>query len=167
MKNYSWHEFISFKNTTNKNDFFCFYKNIGAAIAFFNIINGTDLHYENIICVKKKPYFVDLECVFSRQSIYVSDFTNTILNTAIIPSLAGNPLDKHICGIGLYDSTGEHLNKKSIRMDEKMNIIHSEEKLKIPNMYNRPLMNCNKGDYDIIKKKHQFWVRHNDEGNNF
>lgn len=118
---YSWHEFVTFQNPDNAQDVLDYYRNIGAAVLFFHLINGSDFHHENIICVNNTPYFVDLEMILSRPQPR-GFFTDSILNTIIIPTLAGSPIDKYVCGIGIPDIEGGFIHTNRVSIDEKMNI---------------------------------------------
>ncbi|WP_449547295.1 DUF4135 domain-containing protein [Lelliottia amnigena] len=95
---YSWHEYISCSNPQGLREKIEYYQNIGASLFFFHLINGADLHYNNIIRVGSVPYFIDLECIISG-GISTDLLSGTVLNTMIIPCLSGSLSDKYICGI--------------------------------------------------------------------
>lgn len=134
---YSWHEYIVFSNPKNESIAIKYYKNIGASLAFFHILNGSDLHFENIICVEDIPYFIDLECVFSG---YVNEdiLSGTVLNTLIIPSLSGSLTDRLICGMGEKELDDECIKRRWLDMDEEMNVKIIEKSVKISGIFNRP-----------------------------
>lgn len=97
---YSWHEYIAFQNPVNEQQALNYYRKIGASLLFFYMINGSNLDHKKIICVNNTPYFVELETILSRPQLSGA-FSDSVLNTNIIPSLAGNPADKYVCGIGV------------------------------------------------------------------
>ncbi|EKN4180862.1 type 2 lanthipeptide synthetase LanM [Yersinia enterocolitica] len=139
MDNYSWHQHIKFNNSRSVDDVIMYYKNIGSAIAFFYSIAGVDLHYENIICDNSRPYFIDLECLFSGPVKY-NFFSDSILSTCIIPTLSGTPVDRYICGIGIRDIGIGHAYDKTLKLDDMLKVRFYSTPKEIPNYYNRPLL---------------------------
>lgn len=118
---YSWHEYIAFHNPLNEQQILAYYRNIGASLLFFYLINGSKLDYKKIICVNSVPYFVDLETVLSYPQ-QTGLFTDSVLNTGIIPSLMGDSSDRYYCGIGVPDIEPGYLSGLPERMSEKINI---------------------------------------------
>ncbi|MFI0434268.1 MAG: type 2 lanthipeptide synthetase LanM family protein [Parachlamydiaceae bacterium] len=58
-------EWISYKTCDNKDDLRYFYSSLGQLTALLLVINGTDLHFENLIAHGRHPVLIDLECIFT------------------------------------------------------------------------------------------------------
>ncbi|EPN2807633.1 type 2 lanthipeptide synthetase LanM [Serratia marcescens] len=129
---YSWHDYIHFEDSDCIQDVKDFYKGAGAAISFFYAIGGMDFHYENIICSRKKPFFIDLECVFSGP-VDFDVLSESILSTCIIPPLCGSPVEQFICGLGIRDFGEGHT------YDSTFGFQKNGKKKQIPNHFNRPV----------------------------
>lgn len=110
---HSWHRYVEFTRAESENEVFEYYRKIGKSLALFYCLNGTDFHYENIIYSKGKPWFIDLECIFTI-SIRPDFITDSVLNSLIIPTLQGAAFDTQICGIG---AKGKTINKTSPEID--------------------------------------------------
>ncbi|WP_075339106.1 type 2 lanthipeptide synthetase LanM [Yersinia enterocolitica] len=137
MDNYSWHEYIDFTTPENKDEIIDYYHSIGMSLALFFCLNGTDFHFENIICANKKPYFIDMECVFT-SSTNLNLISHSVLSTFIIPTLQGTMLDSVVCGIG---TEAVKLHNETIEISEDNNIYHKESMLEINNKVNAPVSN--------------------------
>ncbi|MCW2256343.1 lantibiotic modifying enzyme [Providencia alcalifaciens] len=148
--NYSWHEFIKFKNPKTKNEIIDFYSKIGSALAFFHCLNGTDFHFENIICYNDTPYFIDLECVFIC-SPHFSLLSNSVLRTFIIPTLQGNFKDHLICGIGERDTNNEIPTLKTLEISNENKVYHKSLPYKSQDKINRPIDNMGLSNESINK----------------
>ncbi|WP_216700800.1 type 2 lanthipeptide synthetase LanM [Priestia filamentosa] len=67
LEEYGFMEFVSHLPIENEEDIACFYKKIGFYVAIFYILNGNDMHFENVIAHKNDPIFIDLESLFAPQ----------------------------------------------------------------------------------------------------
>lgn len=121
MHEYSWHEYITFQKSDSVQDELAYYRNIGASLLLFYLLNGSGFHPKNIICVNDTPYFVDLKMIFSRPQ-QAGLFTDSLLNTLIVPSLAGDPPDSSVCGITLLRAEDEFIQTTSISIDNIVNM---------------------------------------------
>jgi len=139
MHEYSWHQYIAFQNPENAADILEYYRNIGASLLFFHLINGSDFHHENIICVNNVPWFVDLETLCSRPQ-QPGIFADSVLNTFIVPSLAGSPPERYICGIGIPDVEGGFIHASAFSIDEKLNIHRQDIPVRIASQSNIPVI---------------------------
>lgn len=63
--NYGWQEFIVQKKTDDTLKLKEFYYKAGVHLSLFYILNGNDLHYENIISVSRTPMIIDMETLLS------------------------------------------------------------------------------------------------------
>ena len=132
---YSWHEFITYSNPNTKSDTLDYYNKIGLSLAFFHCLNGTDFHFENIICSNSTPYFIDLECVFTHPH-HSSLISNSVLSTFIIPTLQGTVSDHLICGISNKEIL---INKKTLEMSKDGELFHEDAHIEPENKYNAPM----------------------------
>lgn len=145
---YSWHEFIMYSSCKTKDEILDYYNKIGLSLAFFYCLNGTDFHFENIICAHNTPYFIDLECVFTF-SYHSSSISNSVLSTFIIPTLQGTMSDSLICGI----STKEILiHKKSLEMSRDGDIFNKDMPAEREEKLNAPTHNEKVSHAEITKK---------------
>lgn len=64
-KTYGWCEFISHQSCTNEVERKQYYQELGALIAICYLLNGEDLHSENIIARGPHPVIIDYECFFT------------------------------------------------------------------------------------------------------
>lgn len=86
-KNYSYCEFINHNKVNSVVEVEKYYKNLGELLCLLYILNGTDIHNENIIAKGVIPYLIDLETLFHshmfiNDSVYDEDF-KTLLNESI------------------------------------------------------------------------------------
>ncbi|MEW5494333.1 type 2 lanthipeptide synthetase LanM [Enterobacter cloacae] len=145
---YSWHEFISYSGSKTKDEILEYYNKIGLSLAFFYCLNGTDFHFENIICAHNTPYFIDLECVFTF-SYHSSLISKSVLSTFIIPTLQGTMSDSLICGI----STKEVLiHKESLEMSSDGDVCHKYIPTEIEEKFNVPTRNGSVSHAEINKE---------------
>jgi len=64
---YGFMEFVPHLSIEDEEDIRVFYKKIGFYVAIFYILNGNDMHFENVIAHKNDPIFIDLESLFAPQ----------------------------------------------------------------------------------------------------
>lgn len=79
-QNYSYVEFIEHKKAKDLYEIEKFYKNLGETLCLLYILNGTDMHSENIIAKGITPYLIDLETLF-HSYIFIDD---SIIGDSII-----------------------------------------------------------------------------------
>ncbi len=92
---YGWMEFVPYLSCETRNEVQRFYERIGAYLALFYALDGTDFHFENLIASKEYPIFVDLESLFqphigekrSGKSEYIAaNFVlHTVMRTGLLP----------------------------------------------------------------------------------
>ncbi len=61
---HGWAEFISYQECTDRSQAERFFQRQGAYLALFHALQGTDVHYENLIACGEHPMPVDLETLF-------------------------------------------------------------------------------------------------------
>ncbi len=71
--NYGWSEFITPQHCFDDNEVKNYYKRIGQLLAIFYMFGSTDLHSENIIAKGEYPFIIDLETLFSVDTIKYDD----------------------------------------------------------------------------------------------
>jgi len=61
---YGWAEFVPHRPCRDAYEFEAFYERQGALLAVMHALDGTDLHFENVIACGGEPVLVDLETLF-------------------------------------------------------------------------------------------------------
>ena len=67
-EDYGWMEYIDCKPCENKIQIEKYFERQGYYLALFYLLNGTDMHNENIISFSEYPIYIDLETIFHNQS---------------------------------------------------------------------------------------------------
>ncbi|PFA66968.1 hypothetical protein CN403_24050 [Bacillus cereus] len=150
-ESYSWHEYITFENCSSIKEIYEYYENIGGFICFAYALYGSDFHYENIIAKRNIPYILDMECMFIDIKSKNNLFSESVLDTNIIPTLSGNKVDTYICGIGNRDSKKNIVISKDFKNDSSGNVVMMKTPKEIPNKYNRPLFDINSINVEHLK----------------
>lgn len=75
FKDHSYDCFITYQECKSKQEVKNYYNKFGQLIALMYMINGADMHYENIIAHGSDPYLIDLETVFHQYPVL--DFDDT------------------------------------------------------------------------------------------
>lgn len=89
---YGWQEFIEPTACATEADVDAFYFELGCYLAILYALEGSDMHYENIIACGGHPVLIDLETLFRPHSRILGTETNealdsTILQIGLLPSL--------------------------------------------------------------------------------
>ncbi|TDU90465.1 type 2 lantibiotic biosynthesis protein LanM [Kribbella voronezhensis] len=93
---YGWLGFIEHKPCTDLTEVRRFYHRQGALLTLLYVLDGTDMHYENLIAAGDQPVFVDVETLFhpSQQGNGVlgqdpahSALRSSVYRTALLPLL--------------------------------------------------------------------------------
>ncbi|EFL13761.1 conserved hypothetical protein [Streptomyces sp. C] len=61
---YGWVEFVAARPCAGAREVEAFYRRQGALLALLHLVDGTDLHHENLIAVGAHPVLVDVETLF-------------------------------------------------------------------------------------------------------
>ncbi|MDF1758472.1 MAG: type 2 lanthipeptide synthetase LanM [Legionellaceae bacterium] len=64
-KTYGYCEFINYDTCQKESDINDFYRSLGEITALLLLINGIDIHQENIIANGKNPVLIDMECIMT------------------------------------------------------------------------------------------------------
>lgn len=98
--NYGWQEYIEFEQCKKEFDIKEFFERQGQYLAIMYILNGTDMHFENIIANGKYPILIDLETLFNNNIELNNTLNQSVLNTSMLPLLNSKPLyNSDISGI--------------------------------------------------------------------
>lgn len=90
-ESYSWTQFIEHTCCTNLSEVYDFYFMQGKALCIFYLLGTSDIISDNIISVGNRPYFIDLECLFTKNrftenSSYVMDkYNNSVIRVGMLP----------------------------------------------------------------------------------
>ena len=77
-KNYSWVEFYNNIPCLNEREVAEYYEKIGIILFLFYILETTDIHNENLISSNNNPHLVDLETLFSGETLLNRPFINKL-----------------------------------------------------------------------------------------
>ncbi|GAB3944408.1 type 2 lanthipeptide synthetase LanM family protein [Kribbella albertanoniae] len=107
---YGWLEYIASEPCADAGAVRRFYHRQGALLALLYVLDGTDMHYENLIAVGEQPVLVDIETLFhpsllppgalSRDPAYRT-IQSSVYRTALLPLLvAGENGVADVSGLG-------------------------------------------------------------------
>ncbi|MFC0627041.1 type 2 lanthipeptide synthetase LanM family protein [Kribbella deserti] len=112
---YGWLEFVEHNACTDVSSVRRFYHRQGALLALLYVLDGTDMHYENLIASGEHPVLVDVETLFhpvlSVPSMIGPDpateaLTSSVHQTALLPLLMlGDQGAADMSGLGGDDDT--------------------------------------------------------------
>jgi len=132
---YGWQELIKNKECLNESDINKYYYRIGVYIAIFNLLNSTDMHYENIIASGEHPYIIDLETLFSNTLFgnkvlkYPIDYLkDSVFGSGFIPNgkVFNSHYDFDLSGIGGIPKQKSEKHKGLAIVDEDNDNIRFE-----------------------------------------
>lgn len=78
-KEYSWFNKINYKKLSNAEEFRDYYIRLGQTIAVIYVLNGGDLHYENIISHGPYPIIIDSEPLLTNRLRFKKNDTSTFI----------------------------------------------------------------------------------------
>ena len=70
---YGWAEFVAHRPCADAGEFEGFYERQGALLALMYALDGTDLHFENLIACGGEPVLVDVETLFHPPTLLAAD----------------------------------------------------------------------------------------------
>lgn len=91
---YTWEEFIEYKECTSTNQFKDFYKRLGMITRLFQLLGARDFWLDNLIAHGSQPVFIDLEMVIQNQK----DEKNDLLLTE---KIALEQIEESVIKIGI------------------------------------------------------------------
>ncbi|WP_370024618.1 type 2 lanthipeptide synthetase LanM [Planotetraspora sp. GP83] len=106
---YGWAEFVAPAPCTQQAQISLFYRRQGALLALLNVLNGTDIHYENLIARADQPLIVDLETLLHPSGLLGPDtadpavrvLRDSVQRTALLPQfVVGDRGALDISGLG-------------------------------------------------------------------
>nr|WP_239062572.1 type 2 lanthipeptide synthetase LanM family protein [Streptomyces sp. SID13031] len=109
-RDYGWMEFIEHQPCSGPAEVQRFYQRQGALLALLHVLDGTDIHYENLIASGDQPVLVDVETLFHpadtvgsviRDDPATTAINGSVLRTALLPLLlAGDHGVIDLSGLG-------------------------------------------------------------------
>ncbi|MFP8866672.1 type 2 lanthipeptide synthetase LanM [Enterococcus faecalis] len=124
-KNYTFQEFVEYKECGSERDFLDFYERFGYLVAICYLLAGSDFHYENVIASGKHPVIIDSETFFQslpkqseKDSIeellqYEISF-ESILSSALIHQ-KGLEGPKNSLDVSAFSGTKQRFHKKILQ----------------------------------------------------
>lgn len=103
---YGWLEFISHEPCADIKTVAGFYRRLGALLALLYAVDGTDMHYENLIACGDQPVLVDVETLFHPTPTLTDDpaaeaLARSVHRTALLPHvLLGDNGATDVSGVG-------------------------------------------------------------------
>lgn len=106
---YGWAEFVDPAPCTQQEQISLFYRRQGALLALLNVLNGTDIHYENLIARADQPLIVDLETLLHPSGLVGPDsmdpamwvLRDSVQRTALLPQfVVGDRGALDVSGLG-------------------------------------------------------------------
>ncbi|WP_245743936.1 type 2 lanthipeptide synthetase LanM family protein [Lentzea fradiae] len=103
---YGWLEHVEHEPCADVAGVAEFYRRLGALLALLYALDGTDMHYENLIACGDQPVLVDVETLFHPTSIQDSDpaaaaLVRSVHRTALLPHvLLGDNGAADVSGVG-------------------------------------------------------------------
>lgn len=149
---YSWHEYIDATPPTSIHEVYEYYNGIGCLLYIAYSLYGYDFHFENIIIQGSTPYVIDAECLFV--NIKKDDenfFSESVLNTCVIPSLNATERDIFRCGIGLHDESKNTFETMELEQSPTGEIFQKKVIGHVNRYFNSPDINLEGIDFNIIK----------------
>lgn len=169
---YSYCEFIEYESANTIDEVNEYYYNLGQLLCLLYVLNGTDIHNENIIARGKIPYLIDLEALFHSQvfindNVYDEDFKSllnhnsiTVLDIGLLPrkivkTIEHEDYSLEIGGIGADKSKISPFKAMNLKVDEngKLNVIKEFAFSKINQ--NNPIKDFNEVNVEEITSKLQ------------
>ena len=86
---YCWVENIDFKDCQNENEVRNYYQRAGVLLYIVHLLNGTDLHFENLVASGDFPVLIDLETLIQPQTkpftdVEEDDFVESLMNSSVL-----------------------------------------------------------------------------------
>lgn len=99
---YSWCEFITNEPCASLDQVKEYYTKAGVLIALMYLLQGVDIHFENIIAHGSSPVIIDLECLFNHTDL---NYFN-VLTTGMCPILTLNGFEGTAVNLSGMGATG-------------------------------------------------------------
>jgi type 2 lantibiotic biosynthesis protein LanM len=141
MDGYGWMEFIECLPCSDQQQVDFFYKRAGAWLALIYLLNGSDIHEENLIACGEHPVPVDLEVLFQGGSV-IGSAKNAL-------HLAKEKVRHTVLGVGMLSTYGRDHNKKSFEIGGLKAGRYKEKNLVWTNV-NTDLMNMEVKELDRL-----------------
>lgn len=90
---HGWCEFVTVSSCQHEKEVERFYYRLGGLLAVAHLLNGGDLHYENVLAAGDCPIIIDHECLLQpllrlNNAAQVQRLRRTLLDTLILPNRA-------------------------------------------------------------------------------
>jgi type 2 lantibiotic biosynthesis protein LanM len=115
---YGWLEYISYRPCDDLADVRRFYERQGALLALLYALDGTDMHYENLVASGDQPVLVDIETLFHPALVSIGPpaddpahaaYLSSVSRTALLPLMVvGEHGAADLSGIGGDDGVAPH-----------------------------------------------------------
>lgn len=137
-RTYGWVEYVEHLPCKDQDEVSRYYKRAGMLLSLLSMLQGTDVHFENLIANGEHPVLIDLEMLFNpfytvKHSLDVNDVSSSVLRTGML-HISAQYADKKVpdlSGLG-----GGHELKTSFRLPkwEHINSDSMSYSMEIQNM---------------------------------
>lgn len=147
---YGWEEYIEYTECVSEDEVKHFYKRQGGYLALLYLLEATDFHFENVIASGEHPFLIDLESLFTHQTIpdsvnettamskAMKEFRNSVFRTQLIPFFIGGTEVSGLGGMEGQETPFDVLQWKDVG---KVSMKATREKGKISGGNNIPKIN--------------------------
>lgn len=155
---YTIESFVEYEPCKTEEDVIKFYKRFGQICALIYILNGNDIHYENVIAFNEYPVIVDMETLFQHQSDVLNldanalvraykECLHSVVGTALLPIITFAK-DKNTKGIDISALNGGEqvlpYKMLSLKDANKDTMRYEYDEVKISAANNIPILNGEK-----------------------
>ncbi len=121
---YGWCQHVTYSACDNYQQVERYYNRLGMLLCLFHLLDGTDLHHENIIASGEHPLIIDLETLFhasaeargfnqqNSRDIAATHFSKSVIRTHLLPYERTKPKSKRNDDSGFGYAGGEPLAQK-------------------------------------------------------
>jgi type 2 lantibiotic biosynthesis protein LanM len=127
LENYGWEEKVKCNSCTYPLQIEHYYQRIGMLLCLYYLLQGTDIHHENLIACGEYPIIIDVDAFFHPPHKKVPGehsqeiLVNSVLGTLFLPTFSMGPSKNRgedISALGKLSDTIETLTWKYLNTDE-------------------------------------------------
>lgn len=161
---YTIEECVKYESCTSKRQLERYYERIGYYIGILYILNGNDIHYENIIAGGEYPYIIDLETLFAHNGEQLLfDHTaaekigrylsQSVKGSCLLPSyMFGDGKQRGVDVSGISGKKAKLPGERPVLSDMNSNNVRFElQKTYLQDNNNIPMLDDKRVDYEPYK----------------
>lgn len=154
---YSWQESIPVNQNLTLDEAKRFYYRAGFLLAIFNVLRGTDIHFENLIVCGEYPVVIDTETIMSPTDYLDLSKNNgksvdqSVISTSMLP-VKDSLYDVNVSSLFYRVSTSKTLNMNILVEDSEVDFKNIEVPVQTEICSNVVLVDNLPVDYQLIKE---------------